>query len=109
MTRAVLPKPSDRLALGRGLEVSPICQGFTERPETVLAAFDAGINFFFLTADMHWPIYEGLRRGLAMLFARGGDIRDRVVVAAVSYATQPEFCTMPFREVVNAVPGLDRL
>jgi hypothetical protein len=75
----------------------------------VPAAFDAGANFFFLTADMHWPLYEPLRRGLADLFARGGGVRDEVVVGAVSYVTQPEFCLLPFREVVDAVPGLERV
>jgi hypothetical protein len=29
----------------------------------VLAAFDAGINFF-LSVYMHWPLYEGTRSGL---------------------------------------------
>jgi hypothetical protein len=77
--------------------------------DAVCTAFDAGINFFFLTADMHWPLYGASRRGLAQLLARGPGIRDQLVVAVVSYATQPEFCSAPFREVVEAVPGLDRV
>ena len=57
--RARLPQFTDRLALGReGLVVSPFCLGLVRVPETISAAFDAGINFFFLTADMHWPLYE---------------------------------------------------
>lgn len=75
----------------------------------VPAAFDAGINTFFVSADMHWPLYASLREGLELLFDRGGDIRDRVVVAAVSYATQPEFCHAPFEEVIEAVRGLERI
>ena len=78
-------------------------------PDTVLAAFDAGINFFFVTADMHWPLYEGLRQGLSRLFARRRGIRDEVVVAATAYVSQPEFCWMPFKEVLAAVPGLKRI
>jgi hypothetical protein len=78
-------------------------------PETVGAAFDAGINFFFLTADMHWPCYEAARRGLQQLLARSNGIRDQIVVAAVCYPTQPDFCYGPFQEVLDAVPGLDRL
>jgi hypothetical protein len=77
-------------------------------PRTVCEAFDAGINFFFLTADMHWPLYEGLRRGLEMLFSRGGGVRDDVVVGVVSYVTQPEFCFAPFTEAISAVKGLAR-
>ena len=76
---------------------------------TVLAAYDAGINFFFLTADMHWPIYETLRRGLELLFARGASVRDSVVVSVVSYVTQPEFCYAPFVEATRAVRGMDRV
>lgn len=108
--RASLPRLRDRLRLGEGCpKVSPICLGMVGDPRVVPAAFDAGANFFFLTADMHWPLYEPLRRGLAQLFARGGGVRDEVVVGAVSYVTQPEFCHAPFREVIDAVPGLARL
>jgi hypothetical protein len=108
--RASLPRPTDRLPLGRsGLTVSPFCLGQVRDPATVFAAFDAGINFFFVTADMHWPLYEELRRGLAQLVARRRGIRDEIVVAAVTYATQPEFCWFPFSEVVAAIPGVKRL
>lgn len=72
-------------------------------------AFDAGINFFFLTADMHWPLYENARRGLAKLLASRKGIRDEIVVGVVSYCTQPEFCTLPFRELLDAMPGLRRI
>jgi len=108
--RASLPRPTDRLPLGRsGLTVSPFCLGQVRDPATVFAAFDAGINFFFVTADMHWPLYEPLRRGLIQLLRRGRGIRDRIVIAAVAYATQPEFCWFPFSEVVAAIPGVKRL
>jgi hypothetical protein len=106
--RTTLPRLGDRARLG-ALEVSPVCVGIVGDPRIVSAAFDAGINFFFVTADMHWPLYEDTRRGLADLLARGGGVRDRVVVAGVSYVAQPEFCHVPFRELIEAVPGLDRL
>ena len=108
--RAELPRLGDRRPLGE-VEggVSPICLGIVDDPRVVPAAFDAGINFFFVTADMHWPLYDPLRRGLAMLFARGGGVRDAVVVGAVSYVAQPEFCYLPFREVVDEIPGLERV
>jgi hypothetical protein len=107
--RTRLPGLADRLPLGAsGLAVSPFCLGVVNDPRTVGAAFDAGINFFFVTADLHWPIYDGLRRGLADLLA-GGAIRDRIVVAACSYVAQPEFLRAPFHELVDAVPGLERI
>jgi hypothetical protein len=107
--RRRLPRLQDRLALGGGgLRVSPCCLGIVQRPETVAAAYDAGINFFFVTADMHWPLYEATRRGLQNLFARGS-VRDEVVVAGVCYPTQPEFCALPFAELVAAIPALERL
>jgi hypothetical protein len=108
--RTVLPRLTDRLALGdQGLRVSPFCLGMVRSSDAVCAAFDAGINFFFLSADMHWPLYEASRRGLERLLGRGRGVRDQVVVAAVSYATQPEFCSAPFAEVLEAVPGLGRI
>jgi hypothetical protein len=75
--RRPLPRLTDRQPLGKsGLRAGPICLGAVPGPETVLAAFDAGINFFFLSVDMHWPLYEGMRRGLEALLARGGGVRD---------------------------------
>lgn len=110
--QARLPRPTDRLPLGTsGLEVSPFCLGMIPdgSPDTVLAAYDAGINFFFVSADMHWPYYETLRQGLVALLARGGGIRDRIVVAAASYVAAPVFLHMPFVEVLESTPGLERI
>jgi hypothetical protein len=105
-----LPVLTDRLPLGTsGLEVSPFALGLVDDPETVPAAYDAGINFFFVTADMHWPLYEGTRRGLAMLLERKPSVRDSIVVGVASYVTQPEFMWMPFEEVRMELPGLDRI
>jgi hypothetical protein len=100
---------AERLETAGGLRVSPICVGWVGRPAVVSEAYDAGINFFFLTADMHWPLYEATRRGLRDLLRRGRGIRQRIVVGVVSYVAQPEFCHVPFREVVGAVPGLDTI
>ncbi|NOU28066.1 MAG: hypothetical protein HOO96_09195 [Polyangiaceae bacterium] len=71
-------------------------------------AFSLGFNFFFLSADMHWPLYEGTRRAIEKLLGSGVPRRD-IVVACASYVAQPEFCFAPFHEVVAAVPGLDYL
>jgi hypothetical protein len=96
---------SDRLPLAGALEVSPVCLGWVGRPGLVSAAYEAGVNFFFLTADMHWPLYQAARSGLRDLLRRRG-VRDRIVVGVVSYVGQPEFCHAPFRELLDAVPGL---
>ena len=95
--RRRLPRFTDRLRLSdTDLRVSPVCLGKVRSDRTIAAAFEAGINFFFLTADMHWPLYEASRRGLEKLIRSRRGIRDQIVVAAASYVTQPEFCTMPF-------------
>jgi aryl-alcohol dehydrogenase-like predicted oxidoreductase len=107
--RSALPQAAERRRLADALDVSPLCLGMVDDARTVPEAFDAGINFFFVSADMHWRYYEGTRRGLEDLLARGGGVRERVVVAAVSYVTQPEFCQLPFDEVVENVRGLERL
>jgi hypothetical protein len=102
-----LPKLTDRLPLGAtGRQVSPFCIGMVPDPDVVAAAFEAGINFFFISADMHWPLYEATRFGLAQLLASRPALRDEIVVGLVSYATQPEFCSAPFREVIELTPHL---
>ena len=109
-SRTTLPKLTDRLALGdSGLSVSPFCLGMVSSDDTACTAFDAGINFFFLSADLHWPAYELARRGLEKLLARGQGVRDHVVVAMVSYVTQPEFCAGALYEGLAAVSGLDTI
>jgi hypothetical protein len=105
-----LPFFTDRLALGdQGLRVSPFCLGHVREPDTVLAAFDAGINFFFITADMHWPTYEGTREGVRRLLARRPEVRDQFVVAGVCYQWSPIYCHMPFEQLLAEIPGLDHL
>ena len=104
--RASLPRFSDRLGLGRdGLRVSPFCIGMTRTPETVIQAYAAGINFFFLSADLHWPLYEPVRQGLTRLLA-GGARRQDIVVAVASYLDEPLFRLLQFHEVLDAIPGL---
>ena len=107
-SRALLPKLTDRLPLGRsGLEVSPICLGITTS-ETVPAAFDAGINFFFVSNDLHWRYYEPLMRGIDNLLANGVR-RDDIVVAGVSYLAEPLFGYLQFNEMLEAMPRLERV
>jgi hypothetical protein len=89
--------------------VSPFCLGLVCSPVVVRTAFEQGINFFFLTADMHWPLYEPVREGLRELLRRSPHIREQLVVAVVCYQTQPDFSSMPFEEVLGATPELERL
>jgi len=50
---------TDRLTPGNtGLQVSAVCIGVTATPDAIVAAFEAGANFFALTSDLHWPIHE---------------------------------------------------
>ena len=108
--RTTLPLVSDRIPIGpSSLGASPFAIGCVKSPDAVLRAFDLGINFFFLTADMHWPVYEPLRQGLAALFARGTAVRDQVIIGVVSYLTQREFCWAPFQEAISSVRGLDHV
>ncbi len=108
--RTVLPRLTDRLSLGAaGLRVSPACLGIVQAPEAVHRAFELGINFFFVSVDMHWPHYDGLRHGLRSLLAEGRARREEIVVAAVSYVAQPEFGWAPFTELLEEVPGLEYL
>ena len=101
-----LPRLSDRIAIGT-LSASPFCIGIVDDPDAIGVAYDAGINFFFLSADMHWPRYEATRIGIERLLARVP--RDQIVIAAAAYVTQREFCSEPFREVLAAVPDLRTL
>lgn len=104
-----LPKVTDRLPLGgSGLKVSPLCLGMT-KPEVVLEAFEMGINFFFVSADLHWPLYEGLRVGLAKLLTAHKHIRDQIVIGVVSYLEDPLFRYLQFWEVISSIPGMDRV
>ena len=82
-----LPALTDRLRVGRGVQLSPVCLGMTSAWRVVGAAFEAGINTFFLTADMHWPLYEPLRKGLRDLL-RKKNVRSQISVVATAYVTR---------------------
>src|SRR5262249_39269455 len=71
-----------------------------------ITAYEHGINFFFLTADLHWPLYDGLRKGLARLLKDNPGRRQELVVGVVSYLDNPLFGAFQFHEVIAEVPGL---
>jgi len=108
--RAAFPRLTDRLPLGAsGPPVSPFALGMVGDPGVVEAAFAAGINLFFISVDLHWPLYEATRQGVARVLASNPGARDTIVIAAVSYVAQPEFLWSPFEELLAAVPELAHL
>jgi hypothetical protein len=115
---SVLPRLRDRQPLGdTGLAVSPVCIGIVQDPNTIQVAYERGVNFFFFSADMHWPLYQHTRTGLTRLLAGDRGVRDRLTIAVASYVVQPEFGARrgarqpadPFFEALMAVPGLERI
>jgi hypothetical protein len=108
--RARLPRAVDRLRLrDTNLAVSPICIGITESPDTITAAYEEGINFFFITGDLHWLRYAHTRAGLSRLLDGSQSRRDDIVVVAVSYLDEPLFGLLQFQEILESVPGLGRI
>ena len=107
--RRVLPRFEHRLRIGDGLSVSPFCLGVVGDWKLIPAAFEMGINFFFVTTDMHWPAYEASRKGLRALLSSRKSIREEIAIAGVCYPTQPEFMVLPFQELVDSVPGMTRV
>lgn len=91
------------------MQVSPLCLGLVGDPDTVIAAWDAGINFFFLTADMHWPLYEGLREGLRRLAKARPQALDEAVIACCTYVAQREFSSAPFQETLSVITPFQKL
>lgn len=75
-------------------------------PNVVLSAYDLGINFFFISSDLHWTAYSGLREGLGRLLDSGHASRSEIVVALVSYMTQPEFLAPAFEEGLDAISSV---
>jgi hypothetical protein len=105
--RTRLPGFDDRYIMGHaGIAVSPFCIGMVRDPAAVLKAYEFGVNFFFFSADLHWPLYEPCREGLRQLFERQPEARDEVVVAVASYVTRPKFSWAAYQEACQAVPGM---
>ena len=98
---------TDRHNLGGGLAVSPVCLGMISR-DVVAPAFESGMNYFFISNDLHWRHYHPLMMGLRDLL-RSGVSRDDIVVAGVSYLADPLFTTLQFHELIEEVPELERI
>jgi predicted aldo/keto reductase-like oxidoreductase len=55
-----------------------------------LYAFDQGINYFFYSSDLHHYIYSPMADALRQLCGRGSSVREKVVLATVTYIKNPE-------------------
>lgn len=104
MKRAPRDPARSRVSIAPGVEVSPICLGMVSEARTVARAFREGINFFFVSTDLHWPGYEALRRGLSTLLQRVD--RSEIVVCATSYASAPDFVKASVGELLADVREL---
>ncbi|MBW4619983.1 MAG: aldo/keto reductase [Cyanosarcina radialis HA8281-LM2] len=58
--------------------------------EDTLYAFDRGLNYFFYSSDLHHFLYRSMSGGLKQLCGRGSSVRDRVILATVTYIKNPE-------------------
>jgi predicted aldo/keto reductase-like oxidoreductase len=58
--------------------------------DDTLYAFDQGINYFFYSSDLHHFLYSEMSGALRQLCGRGSSVRDRVVLATVTYIKSPE-------------------
>ncbi|MDY6784959.1 MAG: aldo/keto reductase [Cyanobacteriota bacterium] len=69
------------LGLGGGGKISS---------EDTLYAFDRGINYFFYSSDLHHYIYSSMSEALRKLCGRKSAVREKVVLATVTYIKNPE-------------------
>jgi predicted aldo/keto reductase-like oxidoreductase len=58
--------------------------------EDTLHAFDRGINYFFYSSDLHHYIYSSMSNALQQLCSRRSSVREKVVLATVTYIKNPE-------------------
>lgn len=60
------------------------------KSEDTLYAFDRGINFFFYSSDLHHFMYSHMSEALRQLCGRGSSVREKVVLATVTYIKNPD-------------------
>lgn len=58
--------------------------------EDTLYAFDQGINYFFYSSDLHHFLYTSMAGALHQLCGRRSSVREKVVLATVTYIKSPE-------------------
>ena len=60
------------------------------KSEDALYAFERGVNFFFFSSDLHHCFYQKMSPALRQLCGRGSSVREKVVLATVTYIKKPE-------------------
>lgn len=60
------------------------------KSEDALYAFDRGVNLFFFSSDLHHCLYQKMSPALRQLCGRGSSVREKVVLATVTYIKKPE-------------------
>ncbi|HZU66439.1 MAG TPA: hypothetical protein VFA09_04105 [Ktedonobacteraceae bacterium] len=75
-----------------GLQASPlgIGGGWGIESSDLLYAFEQGINYFFFSSDLHHFSYRKSAAALRTLCGMGSSVRDRVILATVSYVNDPD-------------------
>lgn len=58
--------------------------------QDALYAFERGINYFFYSSDLHHFLYSSMADALRQLCGRGSSVREKVVLATVTYVKSPE-------------------
>ena len=58
--------------------------------EDTLYAFEQGINYFFFSSDLHHFLYREMSGALRQLCGKGSSVREKVVLATVTYIKSPE-------------------
>lgn len=58
--------------------------------DDTLYAFEQGINYFFYSSDLHHYFYSQMSDALRQLCGRGSSVREKVVLATVTYIKNPE-------------------
>ena len=74
--------------------------------EDTLYAFEQGINYFFFSSDLHHHQYQRMSRALRHLCARGSKVREKVVLATVTYVKSSEMALAALYDQFDEL-GLD--
>ena len=106
--RTEFPRASDRIPVG-DLHASPLCLGAVDHADAVERAFCQGINFFFVSCDLHWPAYRETKAGLRRLLRRRASRRADVCVAVTTYVSHSDFIAAALDELLTDLPELESI
>lgn len=104
--RRRLPAPTDRLRLGPH-RVGPLCLGYVRDPRTIAHAVSRGVNFFFLSCDLHWPTYRRSFAGLRQVLRRRPSLRADMCIAVASYVGAETMTESALADLLDELPELE--